>query len=102
MKFINFTPHIVRLNDGTEFAPSGKVARVTSVYSPFDANGIANVKFGEVQNLPEPEDGIVYIVSAFVAAACHARKDVVSPATGHPNAVRKDGQVYSVPGFVRG
>ena len=56
----------------------------------------------EVQNLPEPEDGIVYIVSALVAAACHARKDVVSPATGHPNAVRKDGQVYSVPGFVRG
>lgn len=102
MKFVNLTPHIVRLNDGTEFAPSGKIARVTSVYSSFDANGIANVKFGEVQNLPEPEDGIVYIVSALIAAACHARKDVVSPATGHPNAVRKDGQVYSVPGFVRG
>ena len=34
----------------------------------------------------------IYIVSALVASACHARKD----------AVRKDGQVYFVPGFVRG
>ena len=44
----------------------------------------------------------IYIVSALVASACHARKDAVSPATGHPDAVRKDGQVYFVPGFVRG
>lgn len=102
MKFINLTPHVVRLNDGTEFAPSGKIARVTSVYSSFDENGIAAVTFGEVQNLPEPEKDTIYIVSALVASACHARKGAVSPATGHPDAVRKDGQVYSVPGFVRG
>lgn len=101
-KFVNLTPHVVRLNDGTEFPPSGKVARVTSKYSQFDENGIASVVFGEVQHLPEPEDGITYIVSALVAAACHDRKDVVSPATGHPDAVRKDGQVFSVPGFIRG
>ena len=101
-KFVNLTPHIVRLNDGTEFPPSGKVARVTSVYSQFDKNGVANVTFGEVQNLPHPEKDTIYIVSALVASACHDRQDVVSPATGHPDAVRKDGQIFSVPGFVRG
>lgn len=43
----------------------------------FDKNGIAAVTFGEVQNLPEPEKDTIYIVSALVASACHARKDAV-------------------------
>lgn len=101
MKIINLTPHVVRLNDGREFQPSGTVARVASVYSTFDANGIASVSFGAVQGLPDPETGTVYVASALVASAAH-RADVVSPATGHKDCVRKDGQVFSVPGFVRG
>ena len=45
-------PHTITLNNGTEYHPSGKVARV-------------------------------------------------APATGHPDCIRKDGFIVSVPGFVR-
>ena len=55
----------------------------------------------EVQNLPEPAENILYIVSALVLAASK-RADLVAPATGHPEAVRNEkGQIVSVPGFVR-
>lgn len=100
MKTINLTPHIVRLNDGRELPPSGTVARVASTYTDFDTDFIASVKFGPVQGLPAPVDGTLYVVSALVAQAA-ARPDVVSPASGHPEAVRVGGQVWSVPGFVR-
>ena len=95
---INLTPHIVRLNSGEEFPPSGTVARVSSSYKEVDP-GMYRVEFGEVVGLPEPQEGTLYIVSGLVAAATE-RKDVVSPATGHPEAVRKEGQIYSVPGFI--
>lgn len=99
--FINLTPHAVRLNNGTEFPASGTIARVTSSFTAFDADGVAKVVFGEVQNLPEPVEGTLYIVSALVLAASK-RADLVAPATGHPEAVRNDkGQIVSVPGFVR-
>lgn len=34
-------------------------------------------------------------------AAAPQREDFVCPATGHPEAVRVNGQIVSVPGFVR-
>jgi hypothetical protein len=101
MNYKNLTPHTVRCNDEREFAPSGQVARVSSTYTPFDENGVCAVQFGEVAGLPAPADDTIYIVSGLVAAAAK-RPDVVAPATGHPATVRKDGQVWSVPGFVRG
>jgi len=100
-KFINLTPHTVRLNDGTEILPSGIVARVTATYTPFDENGICQAVFGPIQGLPEPQPDTIYITSALVAQAAK-RQDVVSPATGHPQAKRDtNGQIISVPGFVR-
>lgn len=99
-QYVNLTPHIVRLNSGGEFPPSGAVARVVAHYSIFDADGVAEVVFGKVENLPAPQDGTIFITSALVAQAAK-RRDVVAPASGHPLAVRKDGQVVSVPGFVR-
>lgn len=98
MEFINLTPHIVRLNDGREFLPSGIVARVSSSYREVSP-GMFRVEFGEVVGLPEEKEGTMYIVSGLVASAT-SRRDVVSPATGHPAAVRKEGQIYSVPGFI--
>lgn len=100
MRFTNLTPHSIRLNSGLEYEPSGSVARVATSYTEFDEDGIAEVRFGEVQGLPAPEAGVIYVTSALVAQAAR-RPDVVSPATGHPLCVRKDGQVVSVPGFVR-
>lgn len=98
MNYINVTPHIVRLNNGEEFAPSGMVARVSSSYREVNPE-MYRVEFGEIVGLPEPKDGTMYIVSGMVASATN-RTDVVSPATGHPDVIRKDGQIYSVPGFI--
>lgn len=54
--------------------------------------------YGEIENLPEPEEGTIYIVSA--AAKEKGRTDVVAPATGHPDCKRENGFIVSVPGFV--
>lgn len=100
MNYVNLTPHAIVLNDGNSFPPSGDVARVTASYTAFDERGVAKVTFGEVSSLPEPVDGTLYIVSALVAQAAK-RDDVVSPATGHAEAVRNEkGHIVSVPGFV--
>lgn len=50
----------------------------------------------------KPKEGTIYIVSAMVLAAAKekGRTDVVAPATGHPDCIRKDGFIVSVPGFV--
>jgi len=101
MKYINLTPHDIRLNDGTVFKASGKIARVSTTYSEFDQNKISKIVFGEIEGLPESEENTIFIVSGLVAQAVKNRTDIVSPATGHPNVVRKNGFIYSVPGFVR-
>lgn len=99
-KFINYTPHIVRLNDGAEF-PSQGVARVAASFTDADENGICFQQFGEVTGLPEKEEGVLIIVSAMVMEASN-RDDLVAPATGHPETIRNSkGHIVSVPCFVR-
>jgi hypothetical protein len=100
MKFINCTPHEIVLNSGEIFEPSGSIPRVSSSYSEFK-NGICRQVFGEVEGLPEEKEGVVLIVSAMVLSAS-SRKDLVAPATGHPDTIRNEkGHIVSVPGFVR-
>lgn len=99
--FINCTPHAIVLNDGTTYPTSGIVARCQASFTEF-VDGVCRQRFGEVQNLPAPQPGVRYIVSAMVLAALSGRRpDVVAPATGHPDCVRVDGQIKSVPGFVQ-
>ena len=106
IKFINLTPNDIKLNDGTIYPATGKVARVENTFSNFCC-GISKVFYGDIENLPEPEDGVYYIVSAMVLAAnnskprCKRRGDLVAPATGHPDCKRENGFIVSVPGFVR-
>lgn len=102
MKFINLTPHTVVLNNGAAFVSEG-VCRVANSFSDFNAEGICDVQFGEVEGLPEQQAGVAYIVSALVLSAAKAagRTDCVAPATGHPACVRENGFIKSVPGFVR-
>lgn len=100
-KFRNFTPHPITLNSGEVFPPSGVVARVGVKFSDFDKNEIAKQSFGEVENLPEPQEDVFFIVSAMVLSASD-RKDLVAPATGHPDTKRNEkGHIISVPGFVQ-
>ena len=101
MEFVNCTPHVLHLNDGRKLPTSGSIARVKATFTDFDG-GICRQEFGNVEDLPEPEDGKVFIVSAIVLAAlAGSRNDVVAPATGHPACVRENGRIISVPGFVR-
>ena len=98
---VNLTPHVIRLNDGTEYQPSGVVARVSAEYKVLNTNPLCfEVIYGNVTGLPAHQDGVDYIVSGMVAAACPGRGCLLVPATGHPEAIRVDGQVYSVPGFI--
>lgn len=105
-EFINLTPHNIVLNDGTIYPATGKIARVVNSFTNF-CNGIAKVFYGDIENLPEPKRGTMYIVSAMVLGAenakprCCRRKDLVAPATGHPDCRRENGFIVSVPGFVR-
>lgn len=98
--FINVTPHAIVLNDGTTFPASGTVARVSARFSEI-VDGFCTQTFGDVVDLPQPQEGVYYIVSAMVFAATD-RADVVAPATGHPACIRNDkGQIVSVPCFLR-
>lgn len=103
MKFINLTPHTIRLNDGRSFDPSGVVARVSADLQTVESVGgvtLFRQTFGEVEGLPAETSGTMYIVSAMVLAAVD-RLDCVAPATGSRETIRDEaGHIVSVPGFV--
>ena len=99
MNFINYTPHLICLNNGTQFQSEG-IARVSVTFTDFDDNGICNQTFGEVTGLPKPQQNTMLIVSAMVLGAS-SRNDLVAPATGHSSTIRNErGHIVSVPGFV--
>lgn len=79
--FVNLTPHAIHLPNLT-IEPSGTVARCqekTVVVGSFDGVELTTKEYGEVQDLPAPKDGTMYIVSFIVRAACPERKDIASP-----------------------
>lgn len=88
MKFENLTPYTlnIQLSNGefaTPLPPSSKgEARVAMSLTP---NGMVGdvgtfiVEYGEITNLPEPEEDTIYIVSGMVEEALHDRPDVFSP-----------------------
>jgi len=62
---------------------SGLVARIDVAHREIGHHaGIPLLvgSYGKVSNLPEPEDGVFYIVSAAVRTALPERKDLASPA----------------------
>jgi len=69
-----------------EVPPSGTVARCAEQREnvlPLKIGGVevvvSSVSFGAVENLPAPEPGTVYVVSALVLAAAPGRADVFAP-----------------------
>ena len=92
---VNKTPHPVTLvlEDGGKIVldpvmPIPRVSShnvVTTNYVITDDNGVEHTitreapEFGEVIDLPEPQEGVVYIVSMLVAARAKGRTDLVSP-----------------------
>jgi len=84
MSIVNLTPHILNIHtaDGVvDIPPSGMVARVATKSNPFTVvHGIPVVMttYGEVEGLPDPVLGTVYVVSGMVEAAIK-RHDVFAP-----------------------
>lgn len=108
MKIINLTPHAITVvTEAGEpiatIAPSGTVARCQEVSVKVGEVGgipIFSTTWGEVEGLPEPQEGVAYVASALVAqaAARAGRTDVFSPA----KQVRNDeGQVVGCLGLQR-
>lgn len=104
IKIINLTPHEVRVGD-TVYPTSGLIARISTEHvevEKLDGKPVYSVKYGDIENLPDPVEGTLYIVSLLLLerGKLNGRKDLVAPASGAPGVIRKDGQIYSVPGFV--
>ena len=88
MKLKNFTPHnvVIVMNESTIVIPSDGIARVTeakTVTPSIDVDGVIvetfKSSFGEVENLPPQEDGVMVIVSAMAASAAKDRNDLLVP-----------------------
>ena len=108
-KLINLTPHALSFQIGDAsltIPPSGDVALVqvsSSVLTTLDVDGlhipVRQSSYGAVNGLPDPQPGIVFLVSLLVQQALLAagvqRGDVMGPDTG-PSAIRVNGQVSAV------
>lgn len=85
MDIINLTPHAITLilqNQTLTFEPSGTVARVSASVETISHIGdipVTKTTFGQVENLPDPSNGTVYLVSSLVAQAVKERTDVFIP-----------------------
>ena len=99
MKFINLTPHTVTVFDiyaNKITLPSAGAARVETTEETLEPiNDIPIVSApipGPVVGLPEPSDGVAYIVSLMVLQhpAVRGRTDVYAPATGPKHAAMRD------------
>ena len=89
MPFVNLTPHEINEVDSGTVLPSSGVARVRQCSKNVrKVEGIQIFRSeyeGSIQGLPEPQEGVIYIVSALTLNAVPAdRDDVVAPG----NAVR--------------
>lgn len=111
MNIINLTPHKITVITEDEnrnpcvheFPPSGMIARVSSTQTIAARIGnidVVKTQFGEVENLPEPQEDTIYIVSSLVAQALAGKRDdVVAPDTG-PTAYRdEEGRITAVRRF---
>ena len=87
MKIVNLTPHALNFigaNSETVLTvPSSGVARAKQTrfaVGSVEAGGavlpVMHTTYGEVEGLPEPEAGTIYVVSALTAQAVPERVDV--------------------------
>ena len=104
MKLVNLTPHSLTIYSGdtviVDQAPDGPMARCAetrTLADPITVDGheipVSVVGFGEVTGLPDPQPGVIYVVSRATAeAAPPDRDDVMYP----------DGQVRDESGRIIG
>lgn len=100
MQLVNLTPHSVNLFTpaGVQSVPaSGQLTRVRGHSQPAgEVFGLPVVRptFEPVTGLPEPVEGVLYLVSSVVLTALKScglhRTDVVAPATGPNDGAIRD------------
>ena len=104
MELINLTPHSVVV-EGLGTFESGGLARVSTTQKVVgNINGIDLVETaqGQVEGLPEMEEGKMYIVSGMVLGTLKgSRVDVVAPDTGNTAIRNEKGQIIAVTRFTR-
>jgi len=106
MKITNLTPHPLRIHGRAgeirDLAVDGPAPRLTPQRTPLgDLDGLplGRTVLGDPTGLPDPEDGVVLIVSALVAEACPDRTDLVYPG----EAVRDErGRITGAKGLCAG
>ena len=107
MRLINLTPHTVNIydDDGSlvmSIEPSGQVLRLpTRAYAAGDIDNIPLVRltYEAPEDLPEPKEGTVYIVSSIMLEPLKdmGRTDFVAPDTSVGSVVRDDdGRIIGV------
>ena len=87
VQIVNLTPHAINIKrqDGSFLVvpPSGQLARCAEnravVESPIEGVVVTVPTYGDVEGLPDPQDGTVYIVSALVLSRVQDRTDVFAP-----------------------
>jgi hypothetical protein len=102
-KFINLTPHTLNIvkADGSimDIPPDGKIARVASsstVVATINDINISQQTFGDVIDLPDAQDGVVFIVSRMVKDRVAHRSDVLVPGAPVRDA---DGKIVGANGL---
>lgn len=86
-KFVNLTPHILNIYDEdkmliTSLSPEPTPARVAvsrKMISREMGIPVYTTTYGQIENLPEPEQGTIFVVSFMVSNAVPGRLDVLSP-----------------------
>lgn len=114
VKFVNLTPHDVVLCPEPQskivIPKSGTVARVATRKTKVSEIAIEDkkipvyeIQYGNIEGLPEPQPGVIYIVSLLVLQAVRgSRSDVVAPDTSPDSAIRDNsGNIICVKGFTR-
>lgn len=109
-RMVNCTPHQINIEGLGELRPSGILPRVSSEFSddlPIYGVRVRRKINGAVTGLPDPVEGLTFIVSGMVRDALNAlpahlqRSDVYAPDTG-PDAIRNDkGHIVAVRGLVQ-
>lgn len=86
MQIINLTPHALNIQreDGTmlEVPASGQIARLAESREVLPSIGglaVSRPQYGEITDLPEAEEGKIFVVSAMVLAQVKNRPDVFAP-----------------------
>lgn len=87
MKFLNCTPHPITLvnEEGVEIftLPKGEViprlTQTTQVVGEVMGIPITETQFGQTTDLPEPQEGVLLVVSRLVLTANPERKDLLVP-----------------------